>query len=110
MPATSHDAEPLLRGLADRAAGDAVAAALERRAGDQQVRFVLGHSLDQLVDRLRLVLGKIVITAKYRRDDFAVLAQRLLQRAAGADKTGFDLRADFGFVFAADLGEELILK
>ena len=64
--------------------------------------------MDQLVDRLLLVLGKKIITAKYRRDDFAVLAQRLLQRAAGADKSVFDLRADVGFVFAADLGKELI--
>ncbi len=37
-----------------------------------------------------------------------MLAERLLQRAAGADKSGFDPRADVGFVFAADLGEELI--
>ena len=46
------------------------------------------------VDRLLLVLGEIVVAAKYRRDDFAVLAERLLQRAAGADQTVFDLRAD----------------
>ena len=103
-----HDGEPLLRGLTDRAAGDAVTAALKRGASDQQVWFIFSHSLDQLVDCLLLVLGKIVVTAKYRRDDFAVLAQRLLQRAARADKTVFDLRADVGFVFCADLGEELI--
>ena len=108
MPATATMSRRLLRRLTDRAAGDAVAAALERRAGDQQVGFVFGHLLDQLVERLLLLLGKIIVAAKNRRNDFAVFAERLLQRAAGADRTGFDLRPDVRFVFAADLGEELI--
>src|SRR6185295_18470045 len=103
-----HDVETLLRGPTDRAAGDAVAAALERRAGDQQVRFVFGHLLDQLIDRVLLVLGKIVVAAKDCRNDFAVLAESLLQRAARADQARFDLRPDVRFIFAADLGEELI--
>ena len=54
------------------------------------------------------MLGEIVVAAIDRRDHFAAVAERLLQRATGADRAVFDLRTDVGFVFAADLGEELI--
>ena len=108
MPATAAMPSLLLRGLADGAAGDAVTAALEGRAGDQQVGFVFGDVAQQFIDRLLLMFGEKVIAAINRRDDFGVFAERLLERASGADHAGFDGGADIAFVLAADLGEELI--
>ena len=102
------DAELLLRGVADRAAGDAITAALEGRAGDQQVGFEFGRVLEQFGDGLILLFGEKVVAAKNCRDDFGVFAERLLERAAGADHAGFDGGADIAFVLAAHLGEELI--
>ena len=54
------------------------------------------------------MLGKIIVAAIEGRDDFAVVAERLLQRAARTDGSVFDAGADIAFFFAADLGEELI--
>jgi hypothetical protein len=62
----------------------------------------------QFGDDLILMFGEIIVAAKNRRDHFGVFAERLLERAAGADHTGFDGWADIAFVLAADLGEELI--
>ena len=92
----SDDAELLLRRLANRAAGDAVTAALERRTGDQQIGFVFGHALDQCFDHLILMLGKIIVAAINGRDDFAVVSERLLQRAARTDGSVFECQADVG--------------
>ena len=63
---------------------------------------------EQFGDDLILMLGEIIVAAINRRDDFGVFAERLLQRAAGADHAGFDGWADIAFVLAAYLGKELI--
>ena len=54
------------------------------------------------------MLGKIIVAAIEGRDDFAVVTERLLQRAPRTDGSVFDARTDIAFFFATDLGEELI--
>src|SRR5688500_2256796 len=98
----------LLGGLTDSAAGDSVASALERRPGDQQIRFVRGESLADVLDDLLLMLGEVVVAAIDRRHPFAVVSERLLERAAGTDGSVFESRAGVSLVLATDLGEELI--
>jgi hypothetical protein len=62
----------------------------------------------QFGDDLILMFGEIIVAAKNRRDHFGVFAERLLERAAGADHASFDGWADIAFVLAAYLGKELI--
>jgi hypothetical protein len=102
------DLKPPLHRIADCAAGAPITAALERRTGDEEIRSVFGHSPDQLIDRFFLSLREIVVAAKRRRDDFAVLAEGLLKRSPGTDDSVSDLRTNIRFIFAADLGEKLI--
>src|SRR6187402_1872590 len=54
------------------------------------------------------MLGEVVVAAINRDYHFAVVPKRLLQRAAGTDRSVFECEADVGLVLTADLGEELI--
>jgi hypothetical protein len=54
------------------------------------------------------MFGKVVVAAKERRYDFAMLRQCLLQGATGPDRSFFESGADVGFFFSADLCEKLV--
>jgi hypothetical protein len=67
-----------------------------------------GHLVKQLLRSFFRMFGKVVVAAKERRYDFAMLRQRLLQRATGSGRTLFESGADVGFFFPADLREKLV--
>jgi hypothetical protein len=62
----------------------------------------------QVFDRLLLLLGKEVVTAKDRRDDLTFMSKHLLERPSRTDRPRFDTGTDIALFFAADLGEKLI--
>jgi len=66
------------------------------------------HLAKQLLRSFYRMFGKVVVAAKERRYEFAMLHQRLLQRATGPDKSFFESGADVGFFFPADLCEKLV--
>ena len=99
------------QGLGDPAgqgAPEAVAARVERRAGQHEVRAVASAAPRGWPPRLVLALRDMVVAADERRDDRALPAQDLLERAPRPDGPLSDLERCVGLLLAPDPAEELV--
>ena len=102
------NAQRVLHGGADVAAGHAVASGEERRAGDQQVGLVAADHLEQRLFGLFVVFVEVVVAADHRADDLGVFAQLGLKGGAGADFAVALFGRHVGHVLAADAGVKLV--
>jgi hypothetical protein len=97
-----------LRDLAGQRAGQAVAPRAERRPGHQHVRL---DAVELGADRacgFGLALAGEVVAAHDGRLDARAIAQRLLEKPAGADGAFAHRHAHVRLILAADAPEELV--
>ena len=66
------------------AAAYAVAARVEGRASDEEVRLQFAHYREPFGSRARRVVGEVVVAAYHRRDYLAAVLQKILKELGRA--------------------------
>ena len=94
--------------LAHQPAGQAVAAGIERRTGDDYIRLILPDHVGNEGLGFRFVFHEVVVAADYRREDRSRVSKRGIQRPSRADRSFDHVRRIVGVVLTSNSTEELI--
>jgi hypothetical protein len=95
-------------GIADLDAAYAITAGIKGRPGDNDLGLFLLHRRENCLERVVLVLMKLVVAEVHGASDGCILAQLQLQPARCPSGAVVDANRNTGLVLAADTGEKLI--
>src|SRR5207249_1165491 len=92
----------------DAPAREAVASGVERGPGDDEIRLVSFHKVEDRPDGVVLVLAEEVVAAEDGADDVGRAAECALKCLTRPDGAVLALRTLPGLLFAANSGKKLI--